>query len=192
MAGERTFQNGLLRGGIYRFRAFNPIYAEVGPRTRHGLLTYAMTDRCRSLDEIAPAGSLSAEQLLEFLSQPDDCIFTHGACHVLAAALYRELRTRGLPVGIYSVSEDNEAVTHLMVGAPTIGFLDVRLAWTRESTMRPEPIGKFAYLEFELARIGRCCATPDFLGASERRASAFVRSHAQKIGELVEEANRNL
>ena len=86
---------------------------------------------CRSLKQLAPPGPDFKNHLAEFLRQCDQCVFTMGACHVMAATLWRELQARRYAADVFRVAKDQDAIaTHYVVGRSRGGpFLDVSLRW---------------------------------------------------------------
>ena len=86
---------------------------------------------CRSLKLVVATGGAFTAQVAEFLGQSDECVFRMGACHVMAATLFEELRARKLAVDVFRVAKGQDMVaSHYVVGYSDRGpFLDVSLKW---------------------------------------------------------------
>lgn len=70
---------------------------------------------CKSLHDFGlPKNSKTGFE--PFLGQCAQCVFTMGACHILAAALYERLRKEGLKVSVFGVSKEMESPKHFVVG----------------------------------------------------------------------------
>jgi len=143
---------------------------------------------CRSWHEIAPQRQMNGAQLDEFLAQSDECIFTQGACHVMAAALYQEFKRKGASVHVYEALCGG-AFKHYLVGRTGLGYTDVQLRWEPPESFdfREVNLGQFTHLARALGN-GPCCIESDFLAATEKRATSFIAKHALRIDQMAAEA----
>jgi hypothetical protein len=162
-----------------------------------------LMDHCLSFTALVKQDRAKALEV--FFRQSDQCVFTMGACHVFAAALYNFLRESSLEVRVFKLCDEHSTPKHLVVGCRNGPYADVHLQWQSEaqiqdfwedSTFRisdPIPLEDSKEPDIRLANCaGQAslvqplfCTAPDFLKMARNRAKVCLAANEAEVRALV-------
>ena len=162
---------------------------------------------CKSLHDFGLAKN-SETGFEPFLGQCAQCVFTMGACHILAVALYERLRREGLAVlSVFRILNSQPEFKHYVVGFQNGPYVDVHLEWQTVDQIRAfwetgdlyvdesvsldkskKPECRLAFCADRCAPgQSACCAKDTFISLGRDKAASYLAANDAKIRCLVDE-----
>ena len=164
---------------------------------------------CKSLTALMRGNRHAQEGFEVFFAQTYECVFFMGACHVLAAAMYKLLRSEGLDVAVFKILDENQTTWHFVVGQENGPYVDANLKWQaveeirvfwQHDTLQVSDgilLDDRSPLEFQIATAGgvcdgipKYCTAPKFITTGRDRAKSFLAANTAKI-EILLNSPRN-